>query len=49
LGQGTGGTIAYNGPYTVHTFTSSGTFVPPKINTAQKKQALIMGKIKPSQ
>jgi hypothetical protein len=33
LGKGTGGTITYNGPYTVHTFTSSGTFVPPAINT----------------
>lgn len=28
LRSGSGGTISYNGPYTIHTFTSSGTFTP---------------------
>ncbi|MDP4001275.1 MAG: hypothetical protein Q8P83_03470, partial [bacterium] len=28
LGEGTGGTITYSGGYTIHTFTSSGTFNP---------------------
>ncbi len=28
-GDGTGGTITYSGGYTIHTFTSSGTFTPP--------------------
>ncbi|MFA5779370.1 MAG: glycine-rich domain-containing protein [Elusimicrobiota bacterium] len=38
--QATGGTITYSGGYTIHTFTSNGTFTP---NSAMNVEVLVVG------
>jgi hypothetical protein len=40
----TGGTITTSGGYTIHTFTTSGTFEVTAINTGQHRMFLIFGR-----